>query len=192
MLEHEWDQRSVEFPLTSESVVFEVGGYIGRWALAIAERYDPRLYVFEPQMWAFERCKTALRWHPQARVYNYGLATKRGKFPLGNFETDGCSMVNIPGDKPTGVGDFEEIGNFLRYRKIKKINLMLMNIEGYEFDLIPYMIDMGIMKTIHFFMCQFHIFDKDLQQYYDLREEIGHGRHIRFDYGPVLTCWEKN
>lgn len=192
MLEHDWDKRSVEFPLTQESVVFEVGGYIGRWAREIAERFDPELHVFEPQRWAYDQCRVALLPYPNATVYPYGLATERGVRPLGNFETDGCSLVNIPQDKPTGVGEFEEIRNFLDYRKIRKIDLMLMNIEGYEFELIPHMIETGIMKRIHFFMCQFHLHERNECEYYELRKQIAKGRHIRFDYGPVLTCWEKN
>ena len=104
MLEHDWDKDSVMFPLNGDSVVFEVGGYVGRWALEIAERYDPQMHVFEPQKWAYEQCRTALSPYPKTIVYPYGLAIERGKRQLGNFETDGCSMVNIPGDKPTGVG----------------------------------------------------------------------------------------
>jgi len=62
-----------------------------------------------------------------------------------------------------------------------------MNIEGYEFDLIPYMLETGIMKKINYFICQFHLFENDLQPYYDLRAKVGHGKHLRFDYGPTRS-----
>jgi len=97
-LEHDWDKRSVEFPLTEKSVVFEIGGYIGRWAREIAERYNPSLYVFEPQTWAYDQCRTALSLYPNAKVFPFGLGVESGFFPLGNYETDGCSLVNIPTD----------------------------------------------------------------------------------------------
>jgi hypothetical protein len=45
VVEHPWDVQALDWPLTAESVVVEVGGYKGRWALQIAERYAPRLMV---------------------------------------------------------------------------------------------------------------------------------------------------
>src|SRR5258707_4989859 len=104
MLEHEWDLKSVDFPLTQDSVVFEIGGYDGRWAMEIATRFHPNLYVFEPQPWAFKKCEEALVGYDHTHLYNVGLTVKRGEFPMGNWETDGCSLTNIPSSKPVGLG----------------------------------------------------------------------------------------
>jgi FkbM family methyltransferase len=190
-LEHEWDKKSVDFPLTKDSTVFEIGGYEGRWAREIAKLYNPSLYVFEPQRWAYKKCEAALDGY-NAHLYNFGLATESGEFPLGNWETDGCSLVNLPGDKPIGVGWFVTWKNFLDgiAPPVRHIDLCLMNIEGYEFELIPHMIETGVMEKIDYFMCQFHLFDKNEQAYYDIRAELGKTKKIRFDYGPILTCWE--
>jgi hypothetical protein len=69
--EHEWDRRALDWPLTMHSVVVEVGGYCGRWALQIAERYGPRLFVFEPQAWAADVCRAVLG--KRANVYTVAL-----------------------------------------------------------------------------------------------------------------------
>ena len=73
---------------------------------------------------------------------------------------------------------------------IQNINLCLMNIEGYEFKLIPYMIETGIMDRIDYFMCQFHLQGGKETEYYDIRRRLSETKKIRFDYGPTLTCWE--
>ena len=70
-LHNEWDRKAIDWPLNHESVVVEVGGYTGRWALQIADRYAPRLFVFEPQFWAFEVCREVLG--DRAVVLPYGL-----------------------------------------------------------------------------------------------------------------------
>lgn len=190
-LEHEWDLKSVEFPLNEDSVVFEIGGYEGRWSVEISKLYHPKLYVFEPQHWAWKKCTEALKPFESAHVYNFGLGTKSGEFQMGNWETDGCSFSNIPDNRPVGYGNLQEVTSFLKKEDIRRIDLCLMNIEGYEFELIPYMIRTGVIDRIHFFMCQFHTFkSEDDQAYYDLRRRISVKKKIRFDYGKVLTCWE--
>lgn len=190
MLEHQWDLDSVDFPLTEDSVVFEIGGYEGRWAKEIATRYNPELFVFEPQMWAYRKCLEALKGFDHTYVFEYGLGLKTGVFPMGNWETDGCSLVNFPSGKLAGDGIITEMSEFLKSLNVDHIDLCLMNIEGYEFKLIPYMIETGIMDKIDYFMCQFHLVSATGNEYYDLRREISKTKKLRFDYGAILTCWE--
>ena len=76
--------------------------------------------------------------------------------------------------------------------KIKEIDLLLMNIEGYEFELIPHMLETGIMGRIRFFMCQFHPFTEwDGLKYQEIRRLMEEIATIHFDYGTPLICWEK-
>lgn len=189
-LQHAWDLDSVDFPLTEDSVVFEIGGYTGRWAKEIAERYNPLLYVFEPQPWAFDKCKEALSDYTNARVFPFALGLETAKLPMGNWETDGCSFMNAPSGKPVGWGRMREIHTVMRELRVDHINLCLCNIEGYEFELIPHMIRTGIMDSIDYFMCQFHLGSASETEYYDLRRQLSEMNKIRFDYGPTLTCWE--
>lgn len=189
-LQHDWDLKSVDFPLTEDSVVFEIGGYEGRWAREIAERYNPELFVFEPQIWAYEKCKENLKEFDNTHVFEFGLGAETGVFPMGNWYTDGCSLVDIPNGKPRSTGIITEIYSFLQSMKVEHIDLCLLNVEGYEFELIPYMIETGIMDKIEYFMCQFHMNCGGENEYHDLRRQIGKNKKIRFDYGPILTCWE--
>ncbi len=192
-LEHEWDKLSVDFPLTKDSVVLEIGGYEGRWAQEIAKRYDPRLYVFEPQTWAYNKCVEKLYPYKNTRIYNMGLAVERGEFPMGNYETDGCSLTDIPSSKPVGLGYFIAFEEFFKNAAppVRHIDVCLMNIEGYEFKLIPHMIETGVMDNIDYFMCQFHPRnDAEFQQHYDIRRQLSKTKKKRFDFGKILTCWE--
>lgn len=190
-LEHPWDLESVNFPLNENSVVFEIGGYEGRWSVEIARRFNPNIYVFEPQPWAFKKCVEAMKPYSNARVFDFALGAENGEFPMGQWETDGCSFFHIQDGKPCGSGVMQRFDDFLKVEGIPRIDLCLMNIEGYELVLLPYMLRKRILNRIHFFMCQFHTFsDKDDALYYDLRRAIGLRKRLRFDYGKVLTCWE--
>jgi FkbM family methyltransferase len=185
-IEHEWDYRAIDWPLNSKSVVVEIGGYIGRWALQIAERYHPHLYIFEPQPWAAQACGDALG--DAARVLPYALGDRDGTFPMGAYETDGCSFLR-PGDIP---GTMREIGQAFKGLGLSHIDLMLMNIEGYEYTLLPYMLELGIRPAR--LMVQFHPFD-DVQQAATARifERLAAlGYTVAWTYGLVLTAWERS
>lgn len=185
-LDHEWDRRALDWPLTPESVVVEVGGYKGRWALQIAERYSPRLYVFEPQPWGAEVCRVVLG--ERATVLEYGLGVKSCTNLMGAWETDGCSFVK-PGGGDEGL--MVEIGLSFQKLGITHIDLMPMNIEGYEYTLLPYMLDQGILPCR--LMVQFHTFaDPDgmrLAGIYRQLEALNY--HITWTYGVMLTAWDR-
>lgn len=186
--EHVWDRRAIDWPLNSDSTVVEVGGYKGRWALQIAERYHPRLFVFEPQLWAYAVCKAALG--DSATVLPYGLGDSTGRLQMGEWETDGCSFVKTPqGD---GSGDMREISDAFDALEIDHIDLMLMNIEGYEYTLLPHMLRYDVWPKR--LMVQFHTFSDQygmaLAQIHARLEQLGY--HIVWTYGVMLTAWERD
>lgn len=189
-LRHEWDRRAIDWPLNKESVVVEVGGYKGRWALQIAERYQPRLHVFEPQPWAAAVCREVLG--ERATVLEYGLGTEDDELPMEEWETDGCSFVkDARMGSAWGEAPIREIGRAFGELGITHIDLMLMNIEGYEYTLIPRMLDQGIYPCR--LMAQFHTFadpnGMQLAKIYQRLEE-SHYR-IAWTYGVMLTAWDR-
>lgn len=178
-IEHEWDARAIDWPLTKKSVVVEVGGYVGRWALQIAERYAPRLYVFEPQPWAAAVCRAVLG--VKASIWPCALGTYDGTASMGGWETDGCSLVKNGAD----LVQMCEIGRVFREIPLTKIDLMLINIEGYEYTLIPHMLDQGI--TPKRLMVQCHKFAGDTEKLFQRIADAGY--QVLWSYGAMLTAW---
>lgn len=178
LIEHEWDARALEWPLTPTSVVVEVGGFTGRWALQIAERYAPRLFVFEPQEWAAKVCCEVLG--TRAQVLGYGLGTSDTTLPMAHYDTDGATFIE--GNGPWG--DIREIGYVLRGLVLDHIDLMLINIEGYEYTLIPHMLQQGIIPER--LMVQMHNFAGNSAE---LRARLAVHYRLLWDYGDVLSAW---
>lgn len=185
--EHPWDRQAIDWPLDKSSVVVEVGGYKGRWALQIAERYSPRLYVFEPQFWAVEVCRAVLG--DRAHVLGYGLGATSQVLPMEHEETDGCTFVTV--GPRAHFGELREIAEAFIELEIANIDLMLINIEGYEYQLIPHMLDAHIYPLR--LMVQFHTFADPLgvaqAAIYEQLATLGYG--IAWSYGVMLTAWER-
>lgn len=183
--DNEWDRLAVHWPLTSESIVFEIGSFKGRWAYQIATRYNPRLYCFEPQGWAYEVTWEVLREFTNAWVYNFGLGVVPGNVGMVNTGTDGCSFVP---DDSKGEDRFliEDIETFTSENlKGADIDLCLINIEGYEYTLIPCMMEKNIKPR--WLMVQCHGNPTDYQK---LRDLLGQSYNVLWDYGMTLTAWE--
>lgn len=188
VIEHEWDRRALDWPLWPDSVVVEVGGYKGRWALQIAERYTPLLYVFEPQPWAFQTLCEVLG--EQAEVLPYALGVEDAHLPMGEWETDGCSFVSER--EPSGMGRMREIAGAFHELEIDQVDLMLVNIEGYEYTLIPHMLDRGIHPDR--LMVQFHTFaDPQETGYSAIATRLDNLNYqAAWDYGVTLKAWVKS
>ena len=182
-IDHEWDERSLDWPLTQDSIVVEVGGYTGRWALQIAERYGCMIEVYEPQPWAAAVCAEVLRPYT-ATVLPWGLGVRDETLPMGEWGTDGCSFVKDGGGEIAQLVDATTV-------LPDRIDLMLMNIEGYEYTLIPYMLDNGILPQR--LMVQFHPFTEEQKaiqaQIYERLHALGYT--IPWSYGVILTAWER-
>ena len=187
---NDWDVRSFDWSLTEDSVVVEIGGYKGRWAKEIARLYNPRLYVFEPQQWAYTICKNELL-DANAMVFNYALITGVNSFAtLGDSGTDGASLLKVNHANKS----FVEVKNVLEVfdaLELNEIDLLLMNIEGYEFKLLPYMIQTGLLDRVKCFMVQFHLFALASTEYDGLLKKIDLSHRLLWDYGVVLMAWER-
>lgn len=191
---NEWDVKSFEFPLTADSVVIELGGFNGRWCGEIARRYNPRLFVYEPQAWAYQRLIELLSKY-NAQVFPYGLGTQTASnLVMGEFGTDGCSF--LPAGRAQGLGDMREWYAEMAERGIGDVDVLLMNIEGYEFELLPYILP--FMPRFKWFMVQYHVPKAEgaertlrLRQYNDTRAQLAETHALAWDYGATLSCWER-
>lgn len=184
---------SFDWPLTERSIVVELGGYQGRWAAEIARRYNPRLYVFEPQIWAWERCQATLAAWPRAQVFDYALGVQSGDFAMADYWTDGCSFVKSAPGRPAGTGHMQEIGQALRGLGLASVDLLLLNIEGYEYQLLWYMLAMRLIPDqVAGLMVQFHDLEPGhAEEYLELRTRLEARYAPRFDFGMTLVGWER-
>lgn len=171
-----------EFPLTRESVVFDLGAYVGGWAHGIWERYEPRLYCFEPVATHFTQLVARV---PQAQSFPFGLAPETGEVQI-NVNDDSSSVYPRGGSPVTcRMVAFSE---FVADHALREIELAKVNIEGSEYDLFDHLIITGQVAMIRHLMIQFHDFVPNAVARY---EAIAAGlakTHRLWDRTPF--CWE--
>ena len=141
--------------LTPESVVVEAGGYEGAWAKRIADAYDPTIHSFEPAPRAHKMAVEKLAEYPKVHLHLYGLGATTETLPLGDSDRDGASFLK-PEEWPFVIAEKRCFGDVLKELGVKHIDLMAINIEGGEFELLPYITQARIITQIDRLMIQWH------------------------------------
>lgn len=181
------DTYALEWEIDSDSVVWEIGGFEGRWAQQIADRYNPHITIFEPSDFGYGRCSVRFFENKKVDVKHYGLWVMSATLPLYNPGNDGASLL-MPHTR-SELRDFRDIYLELGGRKV---DLCLMNVEGAEFALLPYMIGNGLMEKIDAFWCQFHRFVPNADERYDqICEGMLRTHRVKWDFYPTAVAWEK-
>lgn len=144
--------------LNSDSVVFDVGGYVGDFAEEIHKKYGCQVYLFEPHPDFFEQCVRRFAGNPKITPLNYGLSDESGTFALSD-STDGSSFLNPKHESRQGIEcEVKEVFSVLAELGISHIDLMKINIEGGEFPLLKHISENQKLTLITNFQIQFHNF----------------------------------
>ncbi len=158
----------LDYPLTENSVVFDLGGYRGDFAAAIIEKYNCHVYIFEPMPVFAEICAKRFANNSKVFVLPFGLSSSSGKFLL-STDADGSSLVraNVK-DKLISV-QVTAFTDYMKQTNLNSVDLMKINIEGGEYDLLPHIINEGWIGRVEHLQIQFHNF---VEQYQEKRNTI--------------------
>lgn len=72
------------YPLSPNSVVYDVGGFKGQWTSDIYSKYRPRIYVFEPMPSFYTQIQKRFEANNDIVVLPFGLADKTFEAMLSN------------------------------------------------------------------------------------------------------------
>lgn len=204
---NEWDERSFDWPgmVGRRPLVVEVGGFEGRWVLEMAQRYPGEYHIFEPQDWANGRIErrmgAALRSGSDMHIHPYALGVAHGQFQMAGWGTDANSFLKNEAFFERWPEEQRNARHMAMMRRVeddwpqvfgdRQVDVLCMNIEGYEFVLLPEMARCGILPRIDHLMVQFHDgYDVPIDEA-GVRAILAETHDILWDYGSTLACWER-
>lgn len=177
----------LDYPLSSDSVVVDAGGYHGGWTEIIRDKFKPSIHVLEPLNSYYSKIKERFKSDEKITVYNYGLSSEEGEFLL-NLDNDSSSIYK-PGSgvEPVKMKTFEL---FLEESGIDQIDLMKINIEGAEYELLEDIIGKGLHKRIKNIQVQFHVFISDCnERRRKIRESLSETHECTYNYDFIWENW---
>ena len=179
----------LNYPLNSESIVFDVGGYKGKWSEQIWEKYKPNIFIFEPIYDFASNIEGNFYGNPKVKVFNCALSNKTG-VEIINSNMDGSSFFK--NDKNKIEVKIKSLDEFIKENDINFIDLMKINIEGGEYALLDHILDLNIHLIIKNLQIQFHTFiDNAETRRNKIRNRLNQTHKETYCYDFIWENWEK-
>ncbi len=173
--------------LGAGSVVFDMGGFEGNWAAAIHERYGADVHVFEPHPAFAAQIRARFKGNTAITPYDFGLGSAAATLTLSD---DGDASSSFKEAKNAVLGRIEPVSEFFQSHDIPRIALMKINIEGGEYDLLPALINAGIMPRIEVLQIQFHLYaEEDIARRNAIRAQLEQTHTCDWNYDFVWEQW---
>jgi FkbM family methyltransferase len=192
---HKWyhdhgDQElRLHYPLTEDSIVFDLGGFEGNWTAEIYRRYRCRIFVFEPVPQFCERIRSRFEGVKGIRVFDFGLAD-RSRTDFLNLAAEGSSIYREGG--PRIQINLVDVLQFLAEASINRIDLIKINIEGAEYDLLNRMLAGDVTKFCSDIQIQFHDFFPEANARREsIRNALRSTHYLTYDYPFVWENWRR-
>jgi len=155
---------SVNYPLTEDSLVLEIGCYKGLWSFRMAAKYNCFIHNFEPVKSFFEAAKTLFQDNPKVSMFNFGLTNSNVEAEFALYEDSSRPGSGNRTEKVI-LRDMSEI-------IMSPVDLININIEGGEYTLLPRMLTTKVAKLCRNIQVQFH---DDYPNCIELRKSIRDG-----------------
>lgn len=187
--EDPYEDKRVDYSLTPDSVVVDIGGLTGDWAQRIYCRYNCNIAVFEPHPVLSAKAMSNFRGNPKVTVYPIALGNVDGVVILYGDNPNASLFRNSAG-KQHVVKLCKASDTFRRLYSGKKIDLVKINVEGSEYNILPDLIDNYDMTTIGNIQIQFHSNVKDWKKKRDaIRESLVVTHVCNWNYETIFESW---
>lgn len=175
--------------LSPNSVVLDVGAFVGDWAEKIAERYDAVVHAFEPAPGALRQLDARAERFPGIHVHAFGLGRRDETATLA-LAGPGSSIYADSGSFGEADVPIRDVVTVLDELGIDRVDLLKVNIEGGEFDLLDRLAEAGRLDRIDRVMVQFHEFHpKAYRRRRANRRALGRQHELVWDYPWIWECW---
>lgn len=179
---------AINYDINENSMVVDLGGYLGLWVLLIIEKYNPFITIVEPIKEFYDELCHKFKDNPKVKVLNYGISTINKTDNL-YLNGDGTSKY-IPNKNPIPV-NFITIDELLKIINRDSVDLVQINIEGEEFPLLQNMIDTGTILNFKNIQVQFHTFIEDaIEKRKNIQNGLSKNNFKKlYDYPFVFEGW---
>lgn len=149
------------------------------------------VYGFDPQQWAIDRASARLSTSHELesyKLFGYGLGVEDAVLKMYDWETDACTVDEWDTHKPSELGIFRDYTTVMTKLLIPSVDLFVMNMEGFEFTLLPHLINE--IKAVYFIkqlVVQWHLHDRPQSEMDNIIYQLSKTHKLQWDQRPQWT-----
>lgn len=185
------DEKRYLYDLDVNSVVIDLGGYKGQWASDIYSKYKCKVMIFEPVKSYAENIKKRFSSNEDIKVYDLALGRDNRVEEI--YLVDDRSSTSTSLSKALCKENifFVNLIDFFLKHKIEKVDLLKINIEGGEYEVLPILLETGIVKNIRNIQIQFHNFVPNSEKMMiSIKEALSKTHRLTYEYKFIWENWE--
>lgn len=180
----------IDYDLSSDSVVLDVGGYEGQWASDIVARYGCRIHVFEPVRQYASQIARRFERNPLVTVHPFGLSVRDERVHA-SLAGDSTSHIRSRSDEDIMI-ELRGADTVFRDLGLEQVDLIKLNIEGAEYTLLDHLIETGLIHRIVDLQVQFHdICISSAEEMSRLRTRLAATHDPTFVFDFVWENWRR-
>ena len=187
--------------LRDGAVVFDVGAYEGEWSEHILAHAEDKgvnalqLHLFEPEANSIETLREKFGADPRVHVHPFGLGghDRLERMSIGGPGTSPFKKASQPGF--FGAVDLEvrDVGGVLADLALDRIDVMMVNIEGGEYELLDRLNETNWYRRIDTVIVQFHEFGPDAYRSRRRnRQQLAESHTCSWNYKWVFERWDRD
>jgi FkbM family methyltransferase len=185
----------VQYNVSDQSVVFDIGGFQGDWCAEIYARYSPFIFVFEPVREFYEKLTRRFQKNNKIKVFHYGLSGRDGKTEIAVMSESSSIFRSASKGRDNSKKQeiiLKSINAFIRENNIERIDLVKINIEGGEYELLESLIGSGIINKLDNIQIQFHDFvDNAVVRMENIKKQLSETHYLTYEYVFVWENWKR-
>lgn len=179
----------LDYDLNENSIVFDLGGYKGKFTYEIYERYGCTIYVFEPILEFYTIINSRFSDFPKIYPFHFGLGGKNESMKISL--TDNSSSVFIESDQSELI-QIKSIIDFVKEKNITKVDLIKINIEGGEYEVLESLIENNLITIFDNIQVQFHdfILDNAQERMNKIQDKLAKTHELTYQFEFVWENWK--
>lgn len=183
------DTLRYDYPLTTDSIVMDVGGYKGEFAEKISKKFNCKVFIFEPVTKFLKTLNEKFKDNPKIDIVPCGLGGSNKSLQVSIL--DDASSAFKPNKSEVEEIKIKDVLTFFAEEEIERVDLLKINIEGGEYELLKRILEKGLQKNIANFQIQFHDFFHDAKDMRaQIRAELEKTHSLTYDYYFVWENWK--
>jgi FkbM family methyltransferase len=176
------------YGLNSDSIVFDVGGYLGDFANEIYERFGSNIYIFEPVKSYYNICHNRFLKNDKVSVISLGISGKTGKSPI--YINGDMTSSNIE-SRVKRIIKTTTLDRAMKDCKVERIDLLKLNIEGDEYNLLDVAIKDKCIERINNIQVQYHLNVNNCEARKEkITKELQKTHTLEWKYDWVWESWK--
>jgi FkbM family methyltransferase len=173
-----------EYPLKTDDVVIDCGGYEGRFAIMIHQMYGCKVDIYEPVKYFYMTCLANKSLFPIIRAFHKGVGNSNRR-EIFHIQTD---RTGLYAEGETEEVEIIDIKDVIRDRHI---SLLKLNIEGMEYEVLERIIECDLQQQIDNIQVQFHkIGDNYEERCQKIRDKLLETHELTYDLPFVWSNFQ--